>query len=114
MAEKRRHNRFKVLGGPLLVESEQVGTIQNISQSGVLCQCLNVNHHPNPTSAETLCILCPSRNICMEDIPFNFVRNGIENNSFGFPSYKLCGIEFGTLSELQLSQLESFLDKFTI
>ncbi len=108
--EKRGHKRFQVLDGPVLIDSDQIGTIQNISRNGLLCQCLSIGQHPR---AENLCIACPAQNFCIEDIPFSTVREFINMDFFGFPTYKLCGIRFGKLSDQQSSHLQFFLDEFT-
>jgi hypothetical protein len=114
-AEQRKHNRTRVkrhafVGvGP---HFNQVGPLTDISKGGLAFCYTARKKQPNGLSLD---IFLTDGDFCLSYVPFREVSDSeVPNNTAGYAPIRRCRVQFGDLTENQLSHLEYIIQKHTI
>jgi hypothetical protein len=114
-AEQRKHNRTRVkrhafVGvGP---HFNQVGPLTDISKGGLAFCYTARKKQPNGLSLD---IFLTDGDFCLSYVPFKEVSDSeVPNNTAGYAPIRRCRVQFGDLTENQLSHLEYIIQKHTI
>jgi len=114
-AEQRKHNRTRVkrhafVGvGP---HFNQVGPLTDISKGGLAFCYTARKKQPNGLSLD---IFLTDGDFCLSYVPFREVSDSeVPNNTAGYAPIRRCRVQFGDLTENQLSHLEYIIQKQTI
>lgn len=107
MIERRKHQRYTIDSGPVVVHSDNIGTIENISRGGMCCTCINDEF--DPESHNSVDILC-SGYFCMRNLGINILKKEMTTGESVFTLFtRKCHIEFANMTEIQLAQLNDFI-----
>ena len=114
-AERRKHNRIRVKShafvgvGP---HFNQVGPLTDISKGGLAFCYTARKKQPNGLSLD---IFLTDGDFYLSYVPFKAVFDSeISNNTAGYAPIRRCRVQFGDLTESQVSRLEYIIQKHTI
>ncbi|MBW2174759.1 MAG: PilZ domain-containing protein [Deltaproteobacteria bacterium] len=114
-AEQRKHNRIRVKShafvgvGP---HFNQVGPLTDISKGGLAFCYTARKKQPNGLSLD---IFLTDGDFCLSYVPFKEVSDSeVPNNTAGYAPIRRCRVQFGDLTENQLSRLEHIIQKHNI
>jgi len=112
--ERREHNRFKVRTGAFaaLTSYNIVGPIQNISKGGLVFRYISEGEQI-PKSLE-VDIFIGGKGFHIQKIPSKRISdfNIIKKSLYSSLKIKQCGVQFGELTNSQISQLENFIQSY--
>jgi len=113
-AERRKHNRIRVKShafvgvGP---HFNQVGPLTDISKGGLAFCYTARKKQPNGLSLD---IFLTDGDFYLSYVPFKAVFDSeISNNIAGYTPIRRCRVQFGDLTEIQLSHLEHLIENHT-
>ena len=113
-AERRKHNRIRVKShafvgvGP---HFNQVGPLTDISTGGLAFCYTARKKQPNGLSLD---IFLTDGDFYLSYVPFKAVFDSeISNNIAGYTPIRRCRVQFGDLTEIQLSHLEHLIENHT-
>ena len=113
--DRRQYKRFRVREGAFVIlrpGDTGVGRLKDISMSGLRFEYMS--WHAVPIEAVKLDICLTGTAFCLFDIPCQSIW---EETIFEKPQasfyWKRCGVEFGELTQAQISQLEYFIQNYT-
>ena len=113
--ERREYQRFRVQEGTFAVfgpDSNKIGQIIDISMGGLAFHYMSGEE---PNGSKELNIFLAESSFYLRKIPFRTVWDqDTRQVPFSSIDIRRCGVEFGSLSEAQSSQLESFIDDHTL
>ncbi|MEA2084070.1 MAG: PilZ domain-containing protein [Thermodesulfobacteriota bacterium] len=111
--ERRKHNRFNVPDGTIILTPNNFGTVVNISMSGMLFRYLNWDESSNYKGR--LDILFHGY-IVLYDFPFILTRSKEEylNGNSGQWGMKQKRLQFVELTSVQENQLKNFLRNYVV
>ena len=117
LAERRRHKRFQAQEGAFAVvrpESTKLGQIIDISQGGLAFRYTVTGTQAN--GAVELDIFLTGDGFCLEKMPFKTVSDRKVSKKFsnGFLPMRRCGVQFGELTGIQITQLDYFIQNHTM
>ena len=114
MDERRKHKRHLSQKGAIVMHSENIGEIINMSMGGLLCQCIiNTNTDDNGRSCE-LDIYCGHDHCHLQHIQFKRVSEWVgEDKSLCSVLVRKCGVQFRDLSMEQQAKLKRFIENHT-
>jgi len=116
--EKRIHKRYDVQYGAFVASESNAaifGPVLNISKGGLAFQYY-AGEASELNDADELAIFINSNGYYLGSVPYKTVSNleSSDKNPFSSISMRVCGIQFGALTEEQASLLEQFLDSHTL
>ena len=116
--EKRIHKRYDVQYGAFVASESNAaifGPVLNISKGGLAFQYY-AGEASELNDADELAIFINSNGYYLGSVPYTTVSNleSSDKNPFSSISMRVCGIQFGALTEEQASLLEQFLDRHTL
>ena len=117
MVERRKHKRFKVQKGVFAAfrpPSTTIGQIIDISRRGLAFRYID-GEEPSNESSE-LDILIADNTFHVDKVPFETISDFEIGNEFPFSSMTLKrrGVQFGEMTHSQISQLDYFMQHYTI
>jgi c-di-GMP-binding flagellar brake protein YcgR len=113
--ERREYQRFRAQEGTFAVfgpNSNKIGQITDISMGG-----LAFHYMPGeePNGSKELNIFLAESSFYLRKIPFDTVWDqDARQVPFSSINIRRCGVEFGSLSDAQSSQLERFIESYTV
>jgi hypothetical protein len=114
--ERRKHKRFRVQDGTFAVLGPRygkIGPITDMSMSGLAFSYIAGEEQDN--GSYQLSILLAQDSFHLTRIPFKTVWDTeAKEVPFSTLDMRQCGVEFGQLTEKQISQLEHFVEKHTV
>jgi len=117
-SEKRKYRRFGVQYGAFVASESNAaifGPMLNISKGGLAFQYY-ANDSSQLKDEDELAIFMNSNGYYLGSVPFKTVSNleSSEKNPFSTISMRICGIQFGALTEEQMDLLDYFLESHTV
>jgi hypothetical protein len=116
VVERRKHKRFHVQDGTFAVLGPRygkIGPIINMSMSGLAFSYVAGDEQGD--SSYQLSILLAADSFHLTRIPFKTVWDTeAEEVPFSTLAMRQCGVEFGNLTERQISQMEYFVEEHTV
>ena len=113
--EHRKHRRFLIprdAFAALGPHFNQVGPLTDISKGGLAFCYTARKKQPNGLSLD---IFLTDGDFCLSYVPFREVSDSeVPNNTAGYAPIRRCRVQFGDLTENQLSHLEYIIQKQTI
>jgi hypothetical protein len=113
--ERRKHKRFRVRDDVFVIlkpSDTGVGRLRNISMGGLRCDY--VTDRVSSIEATELDIFTTNSDFGLYKIPCQTVWHRITYESpLTSTSRWECGVEFGDLTQAQISQLEHFIQNYT-
>jgi len=111
--EKRKHPRFQAQYGAyaaLLPDAMVLGPIINISSGGLAFQYFNNDKSRKKTAAE-LAIFISGSEYYLGSVPFKTISDYVlvNENPFSSISMRVCGIQFGDLTDEQKERIDYFI-----
>ncbi|GAF84841.1 unnamed protein product [marine sediment metagenome] len=114
-AEQRKHNRIRVKSNAFVgvgPHFNQVGPLTDISKGGLSFCYTARKKQPNGLSLD---IFLTDGDFYLSYVPFKAVFDSeVPNNTAGYAPMRRCRVQFGDLTENQLSRLEHIIQKHTI
>ena len=112
--ERRKHKRIRVKSGAFVgvgPHFNQVGPLVDISTGGLAFCYMARKKQPNGLSLD---IFLTDGDFYLSYVPFKALSDSeIRNNTAGYTPTRRCRVQFGDLTESQLSQLEHFIEDHT-
>jgi hypothetical protein len=110
LVERRKHKRIQINGGAFVgigPHFDQVGPLIDISMGGLSFCYMARQKQPNGLSLD---IFRTDRDFYLSYLPFKAISD------LGTPDTKVrrCSVQFGDLTQSQISHLESFIQNQTI
>jgi c-di-GMP-binding flagellar brake protein YcgR len=110
LVERRKHKRIQIKGGAFVgvgPHFDQVGPVIDISMGGLSFRYIARQKQPNGLSLD---IFLTDRDFYLSYVPFRAVSD------FRTPdtTTRRCSVQFGDLTQSQMSHLESFIKNHTI
>jgi hypothetical protein len=113
-AERRKHKRIRVKSGAFVgvgPHFNQVGPLVDISTGGLAFCYMARKKQPNGLSLD---IFLTGGDFYLSYLPFKAVSDSeIPNNTAGYAPIRRCRVQFGDLTEIQLSHLEHLIENHT-
>jgi hypothetical protein len=113
-AERRKHKRIRVKSGAFVgvgPHFNQVGPLVDISTGGLAFCYMARKKQPNGLSLD---IFLTDGDFYLSYVPFKAVFDSeISNNIAGYTPIRRCRVQFGDLTEIQLSHLEHLIENHT-
>jgi hypothetical protein len=115
--ERRQQPRFKVAEGvfaALVNHTSKLGQIRDISKIGLAFRY--IDHGDESEETIELKIIIGSGGVYLDNLPFRKVSDFEIKNEHSFSSLKMrqIGLQFGELTQEQLTRLEQFIENHTI
>jgi len=115
--ERRKHKRFRAQEGAFAVvrpESTKLGQITDIGRGGLAFRYVVTGSQGN--GATEVDIFLAGNGFCLENIPIQTIWDLKAPKKFSNGSLPMrrCGLQFGELTDNQISELEYFIQKHTI
>jgi hypothetical protein len=118
--DRRKAKRFKVQEGalaalkPYLACHNPIGTIIDVSERGLSFSCVATGQKANELSELDVCL--KNDGFYLGKIPFKTVSDFDvhEPDALGFVGLRRRCVKFGDLTQKQTSQLEDFIQKYTV
>ena len=111
--ERRKHKRYKVKGGFVVLRPHdtKLGTIVDISVDGLTCDYFC---EEDPSRKSTTLDIFTDGDFRLLGLPCRTVSD-FETLKTPLPSVRKrrCGVQFGELTQSQMSQLEYFIENYT-
>ncbi|MBW2566675.1 MAG: PilZ domain-containing protein [Deltaproteobacteria bacterium] len=111
--ERRKYIRFKVKGAYVILRpyDKKLGTIVDISVHGLTCDYFCGE---DPSTKSTTLDIFTNGDFRLFGVPCRTISD-FETLKTPLPSVRKrrCGVEFGDLTQSQISQLEDFIEKYT-
>jgi hypothetical protein len=115
LSEQRKDKRFQVprdAFAALGPDYIKVGQIINISMGGLAFRYLG---NEEPSNASELDIFLAGRAFYLYKLPFEIVWDLVTNEKpFSSISMKVCGLQFGELTQSQISELQYFIQDYAV
>ncbi len=112
--ERRKHKRIRVKSGAFVgvgPHFNQVGPLVDISTGGLAFCYMARKKQPNGLSLD---IFLTDGDFYLSYVPFKAVFDSeISNNIAGYTPIRRCRVQFGDLTEIQLSHLEHLIENHT-
>ncbi len=115
--ERRKHRRFQTQGGTYAAlnnGSIKIGQIQNISKGGLAFRY--VANREQVERSYKVDIFATDNAFYLKNIPFKSISDVYIDFEIPFSTTSLrqCGGQFGELTRIQVSQLDYFIESYTI
>jgi hypothetical protein len=111
--ERRKHRRFKVKGAFIVLRpyDAKLGTIVDISMDGLTCDYFCAE---DPSKESTTLDIFTDGDFRLFGVPCRTISD-FETLKTPLPSMRKrrCGVQFGELTQSQMSQLEDFIQNYT-
>jgi hypothetical protein len=116
MVERRKHKRFQGREGALAAlgpHSTRIGQIIDVSMGGLAFSYI-AGEEPSDGSFE-LGILFAEESFYLTQIPFKTISDQeAKEVPFSFVKMRRCGVQFGEMTHSQISQVEYFIQNYTM
>ena len=117
LVERRNHKRFRVREGgyaALLPQFTEIGQILDISRGGLAFRYVASQERSHQSSQ--LSISSTDGSFSLNKVPIKTVWDFALANEFSFGAITLrhCGVQFGQLTPAQKSDLEYFIQTYTL
>lgn len=113
IVERRKHKRFRVQDETLAVVGHKIGRIIDMSMGGLAFSYIAGREEGD--ESYQLSILLSEDSFNLTKVPFKTVWD-VEALDVPYSSLAMrrCGVEFGDLTERQISQIEYFVENHTL
>ncbi|MEE9567072.1 MAG: PilZ domain-containing protein [Desulfobacteria bacterium] len=116
IVEQRQHKRFEVREGAFILlgtDSTKLGRIIDISMGGLAFSYMARARPPNELFE--LDIFLIDSEFYFDKVPFETISDfKTRENPFSSITMRRCGVQFGALTYSQISQLEYFIQNYTL
>ena len=117
LVEKREHKRFRVQEGAYAMlrgSARKLGQITDISRGGLAFRYIDIGERPRRSF--DLDILWKGNGFHLENVSFKTISDFRATKEFPFSSIPMrrCGGQFTALTEDQISELEYFIQNYTV
>jgi c-di-GMP-binding flagellar brake protein YcgR len=114
--ERRKHKRFQVDNSAFVIlgsHYEKLGRIIDISMGGLAFRYMTAVERPN---ASYLAIVLPETNFCLDEVSAKTISDFELPDKLPASSITVrrCGVQFVNLTDNQKSQIEFFINNYTI
>ncbi len=114
IVERRKHKRIRVKSGAFVgvgPHFSQVGPLVDISTGGLAFSYMARKKQPNGLSLD---LFLTDGDFYLYSVPFKAVSDSeIPNNTAGYTPTRQCRVQFGDLTESQVSHLEHLIENHT-